>query len=271
MKTIYGLELDRTAFVTVTIQSNPRPETHWNIDNNIQIHQGDTKEKYEAQAPKEIAEGKWNVTLVIDKLSLEDTQKEYKLTADNALGRQEYKIKISPSDAPISDLDMGAIIGIAVACILVIIVIGLVIAARATGRWCFAETSKDASNKTNSNDEENSNGLKTIGQQIVPFKQRLLGMVARARGKHCDDNQDVIPNKEENDEYNEKISTETAILEDDQKQTLDNKNSNQLIYAELDIKTMPEIVNRTAVEKKTNDNQEKTEYAEILYVSPQNN
>lgn len=33
---------------------------------------------------------------------------------------------------------MGAIIGIAVACILVIVIIGLIIAARATGRWCFA-------------------------------------------------------------------------------------------------------------------------------------
>lgn len=54
VKTIYGLQLERTAFVTVTIQSNPRPNTHWNIDNNINMNEGDTKERYEAQAPKEV-------------------------------------------------------------------------------------------------------------------------------------------------------------------------------------------------------------------------
>lgn len=37
-----------------------------------------------------------------------------------------------------ADLDMGAIIGIAVACLLVIVIVGLIVAARATGRWCFA-------------------------------------------------------------------------------------------------------------------------------------
>lgn len=50
---------------------------------------------------------KWEVTLVIDKLTLEDTTKSYKLIAVNTKGRQEYIIKISPKDAPISDLDMA--------------------------------------------------------------------------------------------------------------------------------------------------------------------
>lgn len=54
VKTIYGLQLERTAFVTVTIQSNPRPNTHWNIDNNIHMNEGDTRDRYEAQAPKEV-------------------------------------------------------------------------------------------------------------------------------------------------------------------------------------------------------------------------
>lgn len=42
-------------------------------------------------------------------------------------------------------------------------------------------------------------------------------MVARARrmNKQCDESEDVVANREENDEENEKMSTETAIVEDD--------------------------------------------------------
>lgn len=122
VKTIYGLQLERTALVTVTVQSNPRPNTQWNINNNIFLNEGDTRERYEAQVPEKAVsinariyeiymrkilfvlvqgDGKWNVTLVIDKLTLEDTTKSYKLIAGNQLGREEYTIKISGSDAPI--------------------------------------------------------------------------------------------------------------------------------------------------------------------------
>jgi hypothetical protein len=141
LKTIYGQQLDRTAFITVTVQANPRPQTTWNINGQTQISEGDTRDGYEAQNPKEIAEGTWNVTLVIDRLTLEDTTKTYTLLAGNSLGRQEYRIKISPSDAPISDLDLGAIIGIIVACIIIIVIVGLIVVARITGRWCFAGAS----------------------------------------------------------------------------------------------------------------------------------
>lgn len=44
-----------------------------------------------------------------------------------------------------------------------------------------------------------------------------MGMVARARGasKQYDENEEVMSNRNENDEENEKMSTETAIVEDD--------------------------------------------------------
>lgn len=60
VKTIYGLQLERTAYVTVTIQSNPRPNTFWNIDNSIHISEGDIKDRYEAQAPKEVVSSWYN-------------------------------------------------------------------------------------------------------------------------------------------------------------------------------------------------------------------
>lgn len=44
---------------------------------------------------------------------------------------------------------------------------------------------------------------------------------------------------------------------------------NQLIYAELDIKTQPVVQTNRPTGKKLIENPDKTEYAEILYVSPQ--
>lgn len=49
------------------------------------------------------------------------------------------------------------------------------------------------------------------------------------------------------------------------------QNPNQLIYAELDIKAAQPVVQSKSGGKKLIENQDKTEYAEILYVSPPNN
>lgn len=54
VKHIYRLQLERTALVTVTIKSNPRPNTQWNINNNIFLNEGDTRERYEAQVPEKV-------------------------------------------------------------------------------------------------------------------------------------------------------------------------------------------------------------------------
>lgn len=51
--------------------------------------------------------------------------------------------------------------------------------------------------------------------------------------------------------------------------TLLRQDPNQLIYAELDIKTQPVVQTNRATGKKLIENPDKTEYAEILYVSPQ--
>lgn len=51
--------------------------------------------------------------------------------------------------------------------------------------------------------------------------------------------------------------------------TLLRQDPNQLIYAELDIKTQPVVQTNKTTGKKLIENPDKTEYAEILYVSPQ--
>lgn len=53
----------------------------------------------------------------------------------------------------------------------------------------------------------------TPGQQLLTFKQRLLNAVAASKGSKHEEDKEL-----ENDEENEKVSTETAIVEDAPKQ-----------------------------------------------------
>lgn len=83
--------------------------------------------------------GVFNVSLTIASLTLEDTTKDYYLKASNEFGTQDYTVRISSSEAAVSNgLDMAAIVGIVVGVAVLIIIVVLVVVARATGKWCFA-------------------------------------------------------------------------------------------------------------------------------------
>jgi len=278
-QTVYGVQVDKTAFAVITIQSNPRPHVVWYIE-GTQVEEGAYQDRYEARSPVALEKsGYYNVTLVIDRLSGEDLNKVYRMKAINDYGQTEYTVRLSSTGAPLesSPLDVGTIVGIVMAGVLLIVLIGLLVVARATGRWCFAARPDNPRNKTEripvTVDEEAGQGKVTAGQQLLTFKQRLLSMVAAARqaaaGKHEDGKATTAI---DNDDENEKISTETAIIEDVPKQAQagkqqeGKKDPNQLIYAELDIKGPAEA--KVTVKKVDRPAPDKTEYAEILYVSP---
>ena len=82
-------------------------------------------------------DGSYNVTLRINGLTSNDLVIKYLLSATNAAGRQEYSVKISSETQP-AGLGVGEIIGIVLACLVIIAAIGLVVTARAMGKWCFA-------------------------------------------------------------------------------------------------------------------------------------
>lgn len=114
------------------------PVVEWNINSQM-VHQGEKKGRFLAYEPISLGNNYYNVTLVIDDLTLEDTMKFYKLTAFNSLGNTEYVVRISSSATPPSSgLEIGAIVGIVVALALLLLIILLMIFARATNRWCFA-------------------------------------------------------------------------------------------------------------------------------------
>lgn len=130
--------MGQTASITITIESNPRPQTEW-IVNGDSVQQGNRNGRYEASVPVDLGLSKYNITLTIAELTLEDTTVDYRLKASNALGQTEYIVRISSSEAaPETGLDIGSIVGIVIGVLCIFVIIILIVVARATGRWCFS-------------------------------------------------------------------------------------------------------------------------------------
>lgn len=130
--------MGQTAFINITISSNPRPRTEW-IVNGESIPQGNRNGRYEASEPIDLGLSRYNITLTIAELTLEDTTVDYRLKASNALGQTEYMVRVSSSEAaPETGLDIGSIVGIVIGVLCIFIIIILIVVARATGRWCFS-------------------------------------------------------------------------------------------------------------------------------------
>ncbi|XP_016963603.1 fasciclin-3 isoform X5 [Drosophila biarmipes] len=149
---VYGLYLEHTAIVNITIRASPQPKIEWTIDGAI-VGQGRTDGRYSAYEPQYMGNDEYNVTLAIAGLTLEDTTKTYNLRASNELGLTDYQVRISSSSKPpSSSLDVAAIVGIVVAVAVLVLVVLLIVFARATGRWCFGGKSiKTPTNETKTN------------------------------------------------------------------------------------------------------------------------
>ncbi|XP_026844848.1 fasciclin-3 isoform X2 [Drosophila persimilis] len=146
---VYGLYLDHTAIVNITIRASPLPRIEWTIEGLV-VSQGRTEGRYSAYEPQYLGNDEYNVTLAIAGLTLEDTTKIYNLRATNELGLTDYQVRISSSSKPPSNsLDVAAIVGIVVAVAVLVLVVLLLLFARATGRWCFGGKSiKTPTNET---------------------------------------------------------------------------------------------------------------------------
>ncbi|EDW03381.1 fasciclin-3 isoform X3 [Drosophila grimshawi] len=146
---VYGLYLEHTAIVNISIRASPQPKIEWTIDGLV-IPEGRTDGRYSAYEAQYVGNDEYNVTLAIAGLTLEDTTKTYNLRATNELGTTDYQVRISSSSKPpSSNLDVAAIVGIVVAVAVIVLIVLLVLFARATGRWCFGGKSiKTPTNET---------------------------------------------------------------------------------------------------------------------------
>ncbi|KAL5279304.1 Fas3 family protein [Megaselia abdita] len=262
---VYGLDLGQTATINVTIRANPQPRVHWTVDGNS-IAEGQRIQRYSANTPIPLGNGFYNVTFSIGGLTLEDTTKTYYLSASNLHGPREYTVKISSSDKPLTaqGLEVGAIVGIVIACAILILVVLLVVFARLTGRWCFS--GKSVKSPTNETSDTESADIKSSVKKLKE-KQRLPTFSAIFKNK-----------KQSSDALCKGDGSGTHQGNDDEQRLADNtgdgsgtdgndnKEDKQLVYAELVLKPS----GNSPVAERTSQ-RPSTEYAEITYKTHEEN
>lgn len=260
----FGYVIGRQGIINVTVHANPRPRFTWRV-NQEKIEEGrpDESNRLETSTAVDLGKGTWSVILTIDSIQKSDTEKEYRLMATNNEGSYEYKINLSTSSEPAGvDLDAGSIIGIVVGVLVLILIIFLVIFARATGRWCFAGRSTTR-NLGESSDTESAgrysrsevDGASSRGQRKPRINlSRLFG---RNKDKVSGADTDTMKTVVTVDDEKLQVAEPTA----QESRTNPATAEGGIVYAELDL-TQQGITSRRL-------NEDKTEYAEILYTKPE--
>ncbi|XP_078050801.1 fasciclin 3, partial [Augochlora pura] len=285
----FGYVIGRKGIVNVTIYANPRPRFLWRV-NDEKINEGrpDESNRLETSTAVDLGRGAWSVILSIDSVQKSDTEKVYVLEARNDEGAYEYSIVLSTSTEPAGvDLDAGSIIGIVVGALLLILVSFLFIFARATGRWCFAgsTTSRnlgesdvaepavsvsllryEKSNTPDNVDTQRSDtesagrysrtevdGSRGERKPKISFSRLFKRNKDKVSGADTDTMRTVVTVDDE------KLQTSPAVPENKPNPST---GETGIVYAELDLTQQQQGGNPRRL------NEDKTEYAEILYTKP---
>ncbi|KAH0951776.1 hypothetical protein HN011_005630 [Eciton burchellii] len=290
----FGYVIGKEGIINVTVYAYPRPAFAWRV-NGEKIPEGrpDESNRLQSSTAVELSKGAWSLILTIDSVQKSDTEKEYALEANNNEGAYEYRIVLSTSSEPAGvDLDAGSIIGIVVAVLVLILIIFLVIFARATGRWCFAghssarnlgesdladpatsvrllrlDKSKTAADVVRKRSDTESagrysrsevDGTSSRGQRRPRINlSRLFG---RNKDKVAGTDTDTLKTVVTVDD--EKVQTvEPAATQESR--TSPPTGEGGIVYAELDLTQQQQ----SAAPRRLNE--DKTEYAEILYTKPE--
>lgn len=95
---IGSLEIGKTVVVgPITLTSNPRPNIRWVIDGET-VRQGQSNQRFIVTEPIQTDVNRWNATLKIVELTLQDFSRSFKLIAENKFGETDYKVRITASD-----------------------------------------------------------------------------------------------------------------------------------------------------------------------------
>ncbi|XP_046975925.1 fasciclin-3 isoform X2 [Vanessa cardui] len=188
--TIFGLKLGAEGRLNVSLRANPPPAAEWTLgDVVLAPPAADESRSVVALEPLHLGGGYYNITLVLTRVAKEDVDRTYYLRVTNDLGREEFALRLSTMDEPAGvELETGAIVGIVIAVLLLLIAIFLVVFAKATDRWCFAGRSRD---HTKSSGESTPAGDVLLESVVLPSKtdtesaagqkSRLSALTARVR------------------------------------------------------------------------------------------
>ncbi|KAJ8921152.1 hypothetical protein NQ315_013624, partial [Exocentrus adspersus] len=253
----FGYQIGKMGLINVTIEANPQPQIEWDIGGQ-KIREGSTDNtgRIEAEQVYNLGQGKYVANLRIAAVKKEDTEVDYILTAHNSYGLQEYKFRISTNPEPEAvDLGIGAIIGIVAAILFLLLLVFVLVFAKLTGRWCFSGNS-DHRNLGESSDTESADVRPRETKKTIP-PIKFTSIFKKNKDKvSSEDEPDTRHMETEEDKslpVEEEINT-TPATEVEPKEGL--------VYAELDLVR--------ADMKPVVKNDEKTEYAEIVYTPATN-
>ncbi|KAL0858683.1 hypothetical protein ABMA27_011174 [Loxostege sticticalis] len=232
--TIFGLKLGEPGRLNVTVRANPPPHAEWRVG-DVTLAPMQSNEGIAALEPVHLGGGYYNISLLLSRVQKEDVERKYYLRVSNELGQQEFTVLISTMDEPAGvELDTGAIVGIVIAVLVLLIAVFLVVFAKATDRWCFAAGGRGR-------DHAKSSGESSDTESAVGGKERsrLAGLSARVRA--------VLPRAKD------KVQATEAAAETEEKPLSEEKKG--VVYAELQL-------GEQNAEKPPPPS---TEYAEIVY------
>ncbi|XP_043499453.1 fasciclin-3 isoform X2 [Polistes fuscatus] len=297
----FGYVIGRQGTVNVTVYANPKPRFLWRVDGEkIEEGRPDESNRLETSTAVDLGNGAWLVVLTIDSVQKSDTEKEYILEAHNIEGAYEYRIVLSTSPEPAGvDLDAGSIIGIVVGALVLILIVFLVIFARATGRWCFAGSSTTRnlgesdlladpgaavtllhfgnSETTNNANKRQSSDTESAGR----YSRTEVDTASSGRGRKP--KLSIIQLFRRNKDKVSGADTDTmrtvVTVDDEKLQPCEQQQQQQsspqdsrinpasieggIVYAELDLTQQQQGGTPRRL------NEDKTEYAEILYTKPE--
>lgn len=144
-ETFYKMKEGQANDVRIKFRANPKPSQGvWNLGTtkvNVGTETADQKFKSSEIQDSDL-EGEYQVVLTIKTMDKMLAKKGYTLEVTNELGTTIYQFDLALSDAPPKDVSKnGAVIGIVILVVLIIVVAGITIVARAKGILCFTAKS----------------------------------------------------------------------------------------------------------------------------------
>ncbi|XP_071565619.1 fasciclin-3 isoform X2 [Temnothorax nylanderi] len=289
----FGYVVGRQGIINITINAHPRPRFTWRVnDEKIDEGRPDESNRLETSTAVDLGKGAWSVILTIDSVQKSDTEKEYALEATNSEGSYEYRIVLSTSSEPAGvDLDAGSIIGIVVGVLVLVLIIFLVIFARATGRWCFAGHSSTRNlGESDFADPATGVSLLHLGKSKTTADVVRKRSDTESAGRYSRSEVDGASSRGQRKprinlsrffgKNKDKVSgadtdtMKTVVTVDDEKlqtaepagqegRTNPPASEGGIVYAELDLTQQQQGAAPRRI------NEDKTEYAEILYTKPE--
>ncbi|BES91326.1 CD80-like C2-set immunoglobulin domain [Nesidiocoris tenuis] len=245
----FGLVEGEEGRISVAVPANPKPSFSWFVNDDVYYeNDDDPMRRYHvlrSTPSREKGPGFWESVLVIRTLLKEDTDQKYSVKVTNKMGEQVYRVIISTNPEPkVLDLGVGMIFAIVVGVLLVLILLSILVFARAKGRWCFSGGSGRNVTSESSDTESAAERASNVAKRL-PFKLTFK----KSPGKPAADPQEAPMTNPEGDQ--EPKSDDEGV-----------------VYAELDLKNSAAQGKQS---RQVRPEEDKTEYAEILHSDKPNN